>query len=110
MNDGGTVQVTRRSLLMRHHRPTAKLAIETLPEVLTEEVECKWVDAGIAEAEHSGDQSNDHVAKGGVNLVIVKGPVQVQHMGGQPTHSKKPNEDQDNFGQTLSSFHLEGQK
>lgn len=82
--------------------------VEVSPEGLAEQVEGEGVDAGRGEAEDAGQQRDHQVGQRQVQLMVVEGAVQVEHVVGEPAHGKQPHQHQHNLRQSLPGLHLQG--
>lgn len=79
-------------------------------ETLAEQVEGEGVDAGGGEAEDSGQQGDDQVGQRQVHLVVVEGPVHVEHVVREPAQGEETHEDQNDLSQPLPGLHLQEKK
>lgn len=85
-----------------------KAPVEVSPEGLAEQVEGEGVDAGRGEAEDAGQQRDHQVGQRQVQLLVVEGAVQVEHVVGEPAHGKQPHQHQHDLRQPLPGLHLRG--
>jgi len=77
------------------------------PEAVAQQVQGVGVGAGGGEAEHAGQQAQHQVGQGQVRVLVVEGPVQVQHLVGEPAHGEQAHEHQHDLSQPLPGVHLE---
>lgn len=90
-----------------HDSPEHNRPVEVAAEALAEQVEGEGVDAGGGEAEDSGQQGDDEVGQRYVRLVVVEGPVHVEHVVGEPAEGEQTHEHQHDLRQALPRLHLE---
>lgn len=83
-----------------------ELLVEVFAEAFAHQVEGKWVHTGVGEGQNASTHTCEEVAQRCVNLVVVIGAVQVDHMTGQPTDSKQADKHQHSFGQSFSGLDL----
>ena len=83
-----------------------QVAVEVPAEAPAQQVQGEGVDAGAGEAEHAGQEGDDQVGERGVDVAVVEGTVQVEHVVGEPAQCKQADEHQDDLRQPLPRFHL----
>lgn len=77
----------------RHGRAAAaKLLVELLPKGFAEQVESEGIHARVGKGEDTCAHAGDEMGHWGVHFCVVVGPVEVNHMVGEPADGKKAHE------------------
>lgn len=107
LSDGGYVCAPAILAVQASLRMAAQeLLVKVLAEAFAHQVESKRIHAGVGEGQDASADAGNEVAQRRVNLVVVIGAVQVDHMTGQPADSKQANKHQHSLCQTLPGLYL----